>query len=78
MGAFTPDEPIRLLAHNLDFWVPPVTAAIEDTLRAMPEVDNGVVPGPVPLVDGSVLPGVVARNPGWARTCGSVSRKLQR
>jgi hypothetical protein len=26
MKAFSADDPIRLLAHNLDFWVPAVTA----------------------------------------------------
>lgn len=63
MKAFSADDPIRLLAHNLDFWVPAVTASIQDRLRDFPEVDKGKTPGPVTLVDGSVLAGAVAGNP---------------
>jgi hypothetical protein len=63
MKAFSADDPIRLLAHNLDFWVPAVTATIQDRLRDFPEVDKGKTPGPVTLVDGSVLAGAVAGNP---------------
>ncbi len=63
MKAFSADDPIRLLAHNLDFWVPAVTATIQDRLRDFPEVDKGKTPGPVSLVDGSVLAGAVAGNP---------------
>ncbi|VEP38522.1 MULTISPECIES: hypothetical protein [Tessaracoccus] len=57
LSAFSKDDPIRLLAHNLDFWVPPVTDVIQDILRTFPEVDKGKVVGPVTLVDGSVLEG---------------------
>jgi hypothetical protein len=63
MKAFSADDPIRLLAHNLDFWVPAVTATIQDRLRDFPEVDKGRTPGPVTLEDGSVLAGAVAGNP---------------
>jgi len=63
MKAFSADDPIRLLAHNLDFWVPAVTATIQDRLRDFPEVDKGKTPGPVTLVDDSVLAGAVAGNP---------------
>jgi hypothetical protein len=63
LSAFAPDEPIRLLAHNLEFWLPPVTAVIQDRLRDFPEVDKGRPTGPVPLADGSVLPGAVTGNP---------------
>lgn len=63
LTAFSKDDPIRLLAHNLDFWVPPVTAVIQETLRTFPEVDKGKVVGPVTLVDGSVLEGVLTGNP---------------
>ena len=62
-AAFTGDDPIRLLAHNLDFWLPAVTATIQDRLRDLPEVDNGIDPGPVRLEDGSLLPGAVMANP---------------
>ncbi|GLZ30907.1 hypothetical protein Lesp02_30960 [Lentzea sp. NBRC 105346] len=63
MKVFSADDPIRLLAHNLDFWVPAVTAAIQDRLLAFPEVDKGKTPGPVTLEDGSMLVGAVAGNP---------------
>lgn len=63
MKAFSVNDPIRLLAHNLDFWVPAVTAAIQDRLRDFPEVDKGKTPEPVTLEDGSVLAGTVAGNP---------------
>ncbi|TDD37504.1 sigma-70 family RNA polymerase sigma factor [Nonomuraea terrae] len=63
MKAFSADDPIRLLAHNLDFWVPAVTVAIQDRLRDFPEVDKGKTPGPVTLEDGSLLSGAVAGNP---------------
>ena len=62
LSAFSADEPIRLLAHNLDFWLPPVTAVIQDLLREFPEIDNGKPVGPVTLLDGSVLPGAVTGN----------------
>lgn len=63
MKAFSGDDPIRLLAHNLDFWVPAVTATIQERLRDFPEIDKGKTPGPVTLEDGSVLAGAVAGNP---------------
>ncbi|WP_049803326.1 hypothetical protein [Pseudonocardia dioxanivorans] len=63
MKAFSADDPIRLLAHNLDFWVPAVTATIQDRLRDFPEVDKGKTPSPVTLEDGSVLAGAIAGNP---------------
>lgn len=60
---FSNDDPIRLLAHNLDFWIPPVTEVMEAEMRSWPEVDNEVEPQPVPLDDGSVLDGATAVNP---------------
>lgn len=67
MRAFTRDDPIKLLAHNLDFWVPAVTATIQDRLREFPEVDKGKDPAelgiPVTLEDGSILPGAVTGQP---------------
>ena len=63
LSAFTSDDPIRLLAHNLDFWVPPVTTVIQDVLRTFPIVDKGRPIGPVKLIDGSVLEGAVTGNP---------------
>jgi hypothetical protein len=63
LRAFSADDPIRLLAHNLDFWIPPVTAVIQQRLREFSEVDHGKDTGPVPLEDGSVLEGAVTGNP---------------
>jgi hypothetical protein len=33
MKASSKDDPIRLLSHNLDFWVPPVTEVIQPGCR---------------------------------------------
>ena len=63
LRAFSGSDPIRLLAHNLDFWLPPVTAVIQDILRDLPVVDNDVEEGPPPLIDGTVLEGAVMANP---------------
>lgn len=60
---FSNDDPIGLLAHNLDFWIPPITEVMEAEMRSWPEVDNEVEPQPVPLDDGSVLDGATAGNP---------------
>lgn len=63
MSGFSGSDPIRLLAHNLDFWIPPVTAAIQDVLRELPLVDKGVVEETITLQDGSVLAGALIGNP---------------
>lgn len=63
ISAFSDGEPIRLLAHNLDFWLPAVTEATQDLLREFPLTDNGIVDGPVPLSDGSILDGARLGNP---------------
>ncbi|MEU8346628.1 sigma-70 family RNA polymerase sigma factor [Spirillospora sp. NPDC048832] len=63
MRGFSGSDPIRLLAHNLDFWVPPVTAAIQEILGGFPPVDTTVGEEPVPLEDGSILEGAVAVSP---------------
>jgi hypothetical protein len=63
LTAFSKNDPIRLLAHNLDFWVPPVTAVIQQRLGEFSEVDKGKDVGPVPLEDGSFLEGAVTGNP---------------
>lgn len=60
---FTHNDPIRILAHDLDFWIPPVTEVLEAEMRSWPEVDKGVEPQPVTLDDGSVLHGTTAGNP---------------
>jgi hypothetical protein len=73
VSAFSLDDPIRLLAHNLDFWVPPVAEVIEQTLREFPLVapdeDAGDLPTDVRLSDGSILEGAV---PGWPRKGGDI------
>lgn len=63
LSAFSKNDPIRLLAHNLDFWVPPVTTVVQETLKTFPEVDKGKTLGPVPLEDGGFLAGAVTGNP---------------
>ncbi len=63
MSGFTRDDPIRLLAHNMDFWVPPVTEVVQDILREMPEVDNGIEAIAPPLTDGTFLDGAIMANP---------------
>ncbi|WP_231109956.1 sigma-70 family RNA polymerase sigma factor [Mycobacterium avium] len=60
---FTKDDPIRLLAHDLDFWIPPIIQVMEAEMRTWPEVDKGVEPQAVTLNDGSVLRGATAVNP---------------
>jgi DNA-directed RNA polymerase specialized sigma24 family protein len=62
-SAFSTSDPIRLLAHNLDFWIPPVTAVMEEILRGFPVVDEQSAEQPVSLVDGSILDGVIAASP---------------
>jgi hypothetical protein len=59
LSAFSRSEPIRLLAHNLDFWIPPVTATMEESLRGFPVVGEE----PVRLIDGGILEGAIAANP---------------
>jgi hypothetical protein len=63
MTGFTDDDPIKLLAHNLDFWIPPVTTVIQELMGEVSLVDNGVVEGPVHLEDGSLLAGASTSNP---------------
>lgn len=63
LSAFSKSDPIRLLAHNLDFWIPPVMAAMEEILRGFPVVGEDPGEEPVRLADGSILEGVVAASP---------------
>ena len=37
MLGFTKDDPIRLLAHNLDYWIPPAAEVIQARLRELPQ-----------------------------------------
>jgi hypothetical protein len=66
--AFTASDPIRLLAHNLDFWIPPVTAVMQDILRSFPVAGDLVPEEPVQLIDGSFLDGAVAASPRMGGT----------
>lgn len=63
VSAFSKDDPIRLLAHNLDFWLPPVTEVVQEILRGFPVVNNGITETAAPLSDGSVLEGALIANP---------------
>jgi len=63
LRGFTSSDPIRLLAHNLDFWIPPVTQVVQEVLRGLDVVDEDFaerVPRPV---DESVLEGAVIASP---------------
>jgi hypothetical protein len=63
LSAFSRSEPVRLLAHNLDFWIPPVTAAMEEILRTFPVIGEDPDDEPVQLTDGTILEGAVAASP---------------
>jgi len=39
MQSFSSDDPIRIIAHNLDYWLPHVTAVAESWLGAFPRVE---------------------------------------
>lgn len=68
--AFSNDDPVRLLAHNLEWWLPHVTAVIQEELGSFPVVPgDGELPADIQLIDGSVLPGGV---PGWPRMGGDL------
>jgi hypothetical protein len=69
LSAFSSDDPVRLLAHNLDFWIPAVTAMMQARLREHDEIDKGPLPTVVPLEDGGVLDGAV---PGHPRMGGQI------
>ena len=69
LSAFSSDDPVRLLAHNLDFWIPSVTAMMQARLREHDEIDKGPLPTVVPLEDGGVLDGAV---PGPPRMGGQI------
>ena len=47
----------------MDFWLPPVTAVMEEILRGFPVVGEHDTGQPVPLVDGSILDGAVTISP---------------
>ncbi|UQX87084.1 hypothetical protein M6D93_12305 [Jatrophihabitans telluris] len=70
--AFGADDPIRLLAHDLDLWVPAITEVMQQTLRSFPlVVGDGELPTEIRFSEGSIFDGAV---PGWPRMGGDLSR----
>ncbi len=67
-----------MLAHNLDFWIPPVNAVIEDELRGFPLVDNDMDEVPAELDDGSILDQVMVAVRVWVVRCGKARIRLRR
>jgi hypothetical protein len=63
LRAFSRSDPIRILAHNLDFWLPAVTGVIQEILRGLPPVENGVEEIHPQLTDGTVLESAIVTNP---------------
>lgn len=65
MRAFSKDDPIRMLSHNLDFWLPAVTQVMQARLAEYGRVDKGFAGAgqPVTLEDGSVLDGALGVHP---------------
>jgi len=63
ISAFSPGDPLRILSHQLDFWLPAVTEVIQSRLKDFPAVENGIEPSPITLIDGSILDGATASNP---------------
>lgn len=63
LSGFSASDPIRLLAHNLDFWIPAVNDVVQRELRTFSEVDKGVVAHPVYYTDGTLFEGAVRANP---------------
>jgi hypothetical protein len=62
-SAYKKTDSIRLLAHNLDFWIPPVTTVVQEMLQCYPEVDKGRSTGPLRLENGEFLEGALVGNP---------------
>jgi hypothetical protein len=62
LRGFSTSDPIKLLAHNLDFWLPPVTAAMEELLRGRPVIGE-IEESSAPLDDGTILGGAVMAGP---------------
>jgi hypothetical protein len=64
LSGFSDRDPIKLLAHDLKFWLPAVTEVIQERLRELPIVnDENEAEFPPPLEDGSVLEGALMGRP---------------
>lgn len=65
MAGFSRDDPIRLLSHNLDFWIPPVTQVIQERLSDLPQGPIGEEPidEPVLLENGDFFEGARLTKP---------------
>ncbi|MGH3608053.1 MAG: sigma-70 family RNA polymerase sigma factor [Pseudonocardiaceae bacterium] len=63
LGAFTSDDPVRILAHDLDSWVPAVTSVMQEILRGFPLVASDVQPFRPRLEDGTILRDAVSGPP---------------
>jgi hypothetical protein len=55
LAAFSSDDPVRILAHDLDSWVPALTAVMQEILRGFPLIASDVQPFRPRLEDGTVL-----------------------
>jgi hypothetical protein len=69
MSGFTTSEPIRLLAHNLDFWIPSATEVIQNVARGQLEQDDWPPACASPSMHGSGLERLPYSSPGlqvWA------------
>lgn len=65
MKGFTKNDPIKLLSHNLDFWIPPVTQVIQQRLSHLPQGPMGADPvdEPVLLENGELFEGARLTRP---------------
>lgn len=57
MSGFSSDDPIRILSHNLDFWVPAVTQVIHEILWEFPRAGGDYESERARLTDGTLMGG---------------------